>query len=69
MIFMAQAPHVFGISNMAYIFIATTLIILYDLPRYIKSIPSSVIAIVVLTGVAIFSGIELIIVGDWGAMT
>ena len=54
---------------MAYIFIATTLIILYVLPRYIKSIPSSVIAIVVLTGVAIFSGIELIIVGDLGAMT
>jgi sulfate permease, SulP family len=50
-------------------FIATTLIIPYVLPRYIKSIPPSVIAIVVLTGIAIFSGIELIIVGDLGAMT
>lgn len=69
MIFMAQLPHVLGISNMTYIFVAITLIILYVVPRYIKSIPAPLIAIVVLTAVAMFSGIELKTVGDLGAIT
>ena len=43
---------------MTYVFVAVTLVILYVVPRFIKSIPAPLIAIVVLTAVAIFSGVE-----------
>ena len=54
LIFMAQVPHFIGISNMTYIFVAITLVILYVVPRFIKSIPAPLIAIVVLTAIALF---------------
>ena len=69
MIFMAQVPHFLGISNMTYVFVAVTLVILYVMPRFIKSIPAPLIAIVVLTVVAIFSGVNLRTVGDLGSIT
>lgn len=69
MIFMAQVPHFLGISNMTYVFVAVTLVILYVVPRFIKSIPAPLIAIVVLTVVAIFSGVDLRTVGDLGSIT
>lgn len=69
LIFMAQVPHFLGISNMTYIFVAVTLVIVYILPRFIKSIPAPLIAIVALTALAIFSDIELGTVGDLGTIT
>lgn len=69
LIFMAQVPHFIGISKMTYIFVAITLIILYVVPKFIKSIPAPLIAIVVLTAITIFSNIELRTVGDLGAIT
>ena len=69
LIFMAQLEHFIGISTMTYVFVAITLILLYTLPRFIKVIPAPLIAIVVLTAVAIFSGVELRTVGDLGAIT
>ncbi len=69
LIFMAQVPHFIGVSNMAYIFVVITLLILYILPRFIKSIPAPLIAIVVLTAIAIYSDFELKTVGDLGAIT
>lgn len=69
LIFMAQLEHFIGISTMTYVFVAVTLILLYTLPRFIKVVPAPLIAIVVLTSVAIFSGVELRTVGDLGAIT
>jgi len=46
LIFMAQIPHFIGISNITYIFVALTLLIVYVVPRFIKSIPAPLIAIV-----------------------
>ena len=69
MIFIAQIPHFIGISTMTYVFVAITLILLYTLPRFIKVVPAPLIAIVVLTAAAIFSGSELRTVGDLGAIT
>ncbi|KAA8472055.1 SulP family inorganic anion transporter [Bacillus paranthracis] len=66
LIFMAQVPHFIGISNMTYIFVAITLVIVYVLPRFIKSIPAPLIAIIVLTSVAIFMHLDLRTVGDLG---
>ncbi len=69
LIFMAQVPHFIGISTMTYVFVAITLILVYTLPRFIKVIPAPLIAIVVLTAVAIFSGFELRTIGDLGNIT
>lgn len=69
LIFMAQVPHFIGISNMTYVFVAITLLIVYILPRFFKAIPAPLIAIISLTIVAIFSGVELKTVGDLGNIT
>lgn len=66
LIFMAQVPHFLGMSTMTYIFVAVTLIIVYTLPRFVKVIPAPLIAIVILTTIAIFSGVELRTIGDLG---
>lgn len=66
LIFMAQLEHFIGISTFTYIFVAITLILLYTLPRFIKVVPAPLIAIVVLTAAAIFSGVDLRTVGDLG---
>ncbi|MEC0300378.1 SulP family inorganic anion transporter [Peribacillus frigoritolerans] len=69
LIFMAQVPHFLGISNMTYVFVAITLVIVYVLPRFIKSIPAPLIAIIALTVVAIYANLDLRTVGDLGAIT
>lgn len=69
LIFMAQVPHFIGISTMTYVFVAITLLIVYILPRFMKTIPAPLIAIIALTAIAIYSNIELRTVGDLGAIT
>ncbi|MEE3953614.1 SulP family inorganic anion transporter [Peribacillus frigoritolerans] len=69
LIFMAQVPHFIGISTMTYIFVAITLVIVYVVPRFIKSVPAPLIAIIALTAVAIYSNFELRTVGDLGSIT
>ena len=69
LIFMAQVPHFIGISNITYIFVAVTLAIVYLLPRFFKTVPAPLIAIIALTAVAIYTNIDLRTVGDLGAIT
>lgn len=69
LIFMAQVPHFIGISNMTYVFVAITLVIVYVLPRFIKTIPAPLIAIISLTGLAMYANIDLRTVGDLGAIS
>lgn len=69
LIFMAQVPHFLGISTMTYVFVAVTLLIVYILPRFLKSIPAPLIAIIALTALAIFTNFELRTVGDLGTIT
>lgn len=69
LIFMAQLEHFVGISTMTYVFVAVTLVLLYTLPRFIKVVPAPLIALVTLTAIAIFSGVELRTVGDLGSIT
>ncbi len=69
LIFMAQVPHFLGISTMTYIFVGITLLIVYILPRFIKSIPAPLIAIVALSALAIFTNMDLRTVGDLGTLT
>ncbi|KGE17009.1 sulfate permease [Paenibacillus wynnii] len=69
LIFMAQVPHFWGISTMTYVFVAITLLIVYVIPLFFKAIPAPLIAIVVLTSVVIYSGLDLSTVGDLGNIT
>lgn len=69
LIFMAQVPHFIGINNLTYVFVAITLLIVYLLPRFIKTIPAPLIAIVLLTAVALYGNFDLRTVGDLGAIT
>ena len=66
LIFMAQVPHFLGISNMTYVFVAITLVIVYVLPRFFKAIPAPLIALVLLTSIAMYTGFDLRTVGDLG---
>ncbi len=69
LIFMAQVPHFLGISTITYVFVGVTLLIVYILPRFLKSIPAPLIAIVALTALALFANIEMRTVGDLGTIT
>jgi sulfate permease, SulP family len=66
LIFMAQIPYFIGISTMTYIVVAITLAIIYILPRFIKSVPSPLVAIVTMTIFSISGGYDLGAVGDLG---
>lgn len=69
LIFMAQIPHFIGISNMTYVFVGITLLIVYIVPRFFRAIPAPLIAIVFLTVIAISSDFNLRTVGDLGVIT
>lgn len=69
LIFLAQMPHIIGANSTTFIFLAITLLIVYLLPKFIKVIPAPLIAIVILTAAAIFSGAQLKTVGDLGTIT
>ncbi|QDH23010.1 SulP family inorganic anion transporter [Saccharibacillus brassicae] len=69
LIFMAQVPHFFGISTLTYVFVAVTLLIVYGLPRFFKAVPSPLVAIALLTAVAIFGHAQIGTVGDLGLIT
>ncbi len=74
LIFLAQVPHILlsdGDSAqlpMNLIFIAAGLGIIYGLPRVTTAIPSPLVAIVVLAGIAMSVGLELPTVGDMGEL-
>lgn len=69
LIFMAQLPFFIGASWMMYAMVAGTLAIVYILPRFTKAIPSSLAAIVVMTAIAIGTGISVLTVGNIGTIT
>jgi high affinity sulfate transporter 1 len=69
LIFMAQIPHFIGESWAMYAMVAGALAIIYILPRFTKSLPAPLIAIIVITLVAVFSGSAVRTVGDMGELT
>ena len=69
LIFMAQLPHFRGATWVMYTMVAGTLAIIYGLPRLTKAIPSPLVAIVMMTGIAIFTGASLSTVGDMGQIS
>jgi SulP family sulfate permease len=69
LIFMAQLPHFVGESWIMYGMVAVTLFIIYIFPRFLKAVPSPLIAIVVITAFAMFTGANVRTVGDIGTIT
>jgi len=75
LIFLAQVPHILLSDEadrsqlpMNLAFIAAGLVIIYGLPRLTKAVPSPLVAIVVLSALAIFGGLDLPTVGDMGEL-
>lgn len=69
LIFLAQVPFFINASWVMYVMVAGTLAIVYLLPRFTKAVPSSLAAIVVMTAIAIGTGISVLTVGDIGNIT
>jgi len=69
MIFMAQLTHFVGESWQMYAMVAGALAIIYILPRITKAVPSSLVAIILITVIAIMTGSGVRTVGDMGELT
>ncbi|HLR15268.1 MAG TPA: SulP family inorganic anion transporter [Bacillota bacterium] len=68
MIFITQMPYLIGSNTMTYVFAIVTLVLVYAIPRFIKTIPAPLIAIVIMTIIALTSGVKLQTIGDLGTM-
>ena len=68
LIFMAQLPEFKGAGWHMMAMVAGGLGIIYLLPRFTKAVPSPLVCIVVLTLIAVFTGMDLRTVGDMGQL-
>ncbi|WP_291993705.1 SulP family inorganic anion transporter [Candidatus Accumulibacter sp. ACC003] len=66
LIFMAQVPELVGVSWVVYALVAGGLAIIYLFPYISKAVPSPLVAIVVLTALALGLGLDIRTVGDMG---
>jgi SulP family sulfate permease len=68
LIFMAQLPEFKGAGPLVYTMVAGALAIIYLLPRLTRAVPSPLVAIIVMTVVAIAFKLDVRRVGDLGAL-
>ncbi|GAA4926352.1 SulP family inorganic anion transporter [Streptomonospora halophila] len=68
LIFLAQVPHFAGEGWPVYALIAAGLAIIFVLPRLTTAVPAPLVAIIVLTGVTVASGLAVPTVGDMGKL-
>lgn len=68
LIFMAQVPELTNVTWHVYAMTAAGLGIIYLFPHLTRSVPSPLVAIVVLTAVAVYFGIDIRTVGDMGTL-
>ena len=68
LIFMAQLPELIGAPWPVYAMVAAGLGIIYLFPLLTKAVPSPLVCIVVLTGVAMVLGLDIRTVGDMGQL-
>ncbi|WP_269767999.1 SulP family inorganic anion transporter [Tumebacillus avium] len=66
LIFMAQLPNFIGETWIMYALVAATLVIIYLLPRITTAVPSPLVAIIIITAITMFFGIDTGTVGDLG---
>ncbi|WP_026702700.1 SulP family inorganic anion transporter [Salibacterium aidingense] len=68
LIFLSQVEHFEGAGWMMYLLAGATLAIIYLFPKITKAVPSTLIAIIAVTVLAVFLGAEVQTVGDMGAL-
>jgi SulP family sulfate permease len=68
LIFLAQMPELIGANWQTFALVGAALAIIYGLPRLTKAVPSPLVAIIVLSGFVIWSGLDVRTVGDMGQM-
>src|SRR5699024_12355918 len=68
-VFSAHVPPFGCLMNVSYVFVVIPLLLFYIVPRFIKSIPAPLLALVLLTGIAIYGNVNLRTVGDLGSIT
>ena len=68
LIFLAQVPELVGGTWHVYPMVAAGLAIIYLLPRVTRAVPSALVCILVLTAVAMLTGMPLRTVGDMGQL-
>ncbi len=68
LIFMAQLPELIGANWQTFALVAAGLAIIYGVPRITRAVPSPLVAIVLLSGFVIWSGLDVRTVGDMGEM-
>ena len=66
LIFIAQLPQLTGVTWVTYAMVAGGLAIIYLFPRLTKAVPSPLVAIIILTIMAIYGGLNVNTVGDMG---
>jgi high affinity sulfate transporter 1 len=69
LIFTSQLTHFVGESWAMYAMVAGALAIIYILPRFTKAVPSPLVAIIVMTVIAVFTGSDVRTIGDMGNLT
>ncbi|TPW27026.1 SulP family inorganic anion transporter [Pararhizobium mangrovi] len=68
LIFLAQMPQLVGVPMLTYPMVLAGLAIIYLFPYVTKAIPSPLVCIIVLTGLAMAFGFDLRTVGDMGEL-
>ncbi|WP_085992935.1 SulP family inorganic anion transporter [Oceanobacillus senegalensis] len=68
-IFTAQLTHFVGETWVMYALVALTLVIIYLFPKITTAVPSTLVAIIIVTAIAIFGGLGVKTVGDLGSIT
>ncbi len=68
LIFMSQVPELIGVPWLVYPFAAVGLLIVFGLPRLTKAVPAPLVAIVVLTVIAVVASAGIPNVGDKGQL-
>jgi len=69
LIFTSQLQHFVGEGWQMYAMVAGALAIIYILPKFIKAVPSPLVAILAITIIAIFTNSGVRTVGDMGSLT
>ena len=68
LIFLAQMPELIGANWQTFALVAAALVIIYGLPRLTRAVPSPLVAIVLLSGFVVWTGLDVRTVGDMGQM-
>ena len=68
LIFLAQMPELIGANWQTFALVGAALTIIYSLPRLTRAVPSPLVAIVLISGFVMMTGLDVRTVGDMGQM-